>query len=246
MRTISIDSVMREFLKTNSVSDQKKYQIISLGAGFDTRLFRFMEEFGNELEGLKYFEIDFDQVMGDKRRIVEMNPSLKDLSRAWRPISLDLNDGISKEIFGDDFDSSIPTLVIAECCLMYLTAEAGDELISWCGNTFNSSITFCSFDPKLSDDLKSDPFAKVMLENFEKRGLDTRSLLQYPSRQSTIDRFMKHFDAVDSFTMLQLETTESLVSKQHRRDVLIKAALDEYEEWNLLADHYILILAKNQ
>jgi len=236
---------VREFIKTNSVSDQK-YQIISLGSGFDTRLFRFMEEFGNKLEGLKYFEIDFDQVMREKGRIVEMKPILKELSAAWRPISFDLNEGINNEIFGDDFDSSVPTLIISECCLMYLTAEAGDKIISWCGETFKSTVTFCSFDPILADDLKSDPFAKVMLDNFEKRGLDTRSLLQYTSRQSTIDRFMKHFAFVDSFTMLQLETAESLVSKQQRREILIKAALDEYEEWNLLSDHYILILAKKQ
>lgn len=243
LRTVSIDSITRDFLKLHSVSDQK-YQIISLGAGFDTRLFRFVNEFENKLEGLTYFEIDFDQVIREKRRLVEMKPILKELSSAWRPISFDLNEGISEEIFGNDFDPSFPTLIIAECCFMYLTAEAGDKIISWCGNTFKSSVTLCSFDPILADDIKADPFAKVMLDNFDKRGLDTRALLEYPSRQSTIDRFKKHFPVVNSFTMLQLETTESLVSKQQRREVLIKAALDEYEEWNLLADHYLLIIAQ--
>lgn len=245
LRTVSIDSIVREFIKTNVELD-KKYQIISLGAGFDTRLFRFMDEFGNKLDGLKYFEIDFDQVIREKKRIVEKKPILKELSASWRPISFDLNAGISDEIFGKDLDPSVPALIIAECCLMYLTADAGDKIISWSGNTFKSTLTFCSFDPILSDDVKSDPFSKVMLENFEKRGLDTRSLLEYPSRNSAIDRFKKRFSHVDSFTMFQLETTESLVSKQQRRDVLIKAALDEYEEWNLLAEHYLLILARNQ
>lgn len=244
MRTVSIDSIVREFIKTNAVSDQK-YQIISLGAGFDTRLFRFTDEFENKLEGLKYFEIDFNQVIREKKRVVDMKPVLKELSASWRPISFDLNEGINNEIFGNDLDSSLPTLIISECCLMYLTADSGDKILSWCGNAFKSSLTFCSFDPILSDDLKSDPFSKVMLENFEKRGLDTRSLLEYPSRNSTIDRFRKHFSTVEFFTMLQLETTESLVSKQQRREFMIKAALDEYEEWNLLANHYLLILAKN-
>lgn len=233
---------MREFIKTNAVSGQK-YQIISLGAGFDTRLFRFMDEFENKLDGLKYFEIDFDQVIREKKRIVETKPVLKELSAAWRPVSFDLNEEINIEIFGNDLDSSLPTLIISECCLMYLTADSGDKIIAWCGNTFKSTVTFCSFDPILSDDLESDPFSKVMLENFETRGLDTRSLLDYPSRNSAVDRFKKHFSVVDSFTMLQLETTESLVSKQQRREVMIKAALDEYEEWNLLAGHYLLILA---
>ena len=236
---------MREFIKIHSASHEN-YQIISLGAGFDTRLFRFMDEFGNKLEGLKYFEIDFDQIIREKIRIVEIKPILKERSSSWRPISFDLNGGINEEIFGNDFDASVPALIIAECCLMYLTAESGDKIISWCGNTFKSSVTFCSFDPILANDLKSDPFAKVMLENFDKRGLDTRALLEYPSKQSTINRFMKHFPLVDSFTMLQLETTESLVSKQERREVLIKSALDEYEDWTLLASHSLLIVARKK
>lgn len=241
MRTVSIDSITREFIKANLESGTS-YQIISLGAGFDTRLFRFMDEFNKNIGDLKYFELDFTQVVEEKRRIIDKTTCLKELSHPLRLISCNLNEKLTM----CDIDPQAPTLIIAECCLMYLTAESGDNLISWAGNNLKS-VTFCSFDPILSEDLNSDRFAKTMLENFEKRGLDTKALLEYPSKQSTLNRFSKHFPSVEGFTMLQLErdaSTEFLVSKQQRREVAMKTALDEYEEWNLLADHYLLIIAK--
>lgn len=245
MRTVSIDSITREFIKTNLESG-KDYQIISFGSGFDTRLFRFMDEFNKNIGNLTYFELDFNQIIEEKRRIIENTVVLKELSDPLRLISFNLNEKFDTEILGNDFDPQAPTLIIAECCLMYLTADSGDNLISWTGNSLNS-VTFCSFDPFLSDDLNSDRFAKTMLDNFEKRGLDTKALLEYPSKQSALNRFLNYFPVVDAFTMLQLErdaSAEFLVSKQQRREVSIKTALDEYEEWNMLADHYLLVIAK--
>lgn len=255
LRTISIDSLTREFIKLNSTTSGKSYQIISFGSGFDTRLFRFVEEFNKELGNLKYFEIDFDFVIEEKKRIIENTPELieLELDGHWCPIKFDLNikseDEISNLFKGFDFDVESPTLILAECCLMYLTPLSGDHLISWAAKTLKY-VTFCSFDPVLSDDLESDRFAKTMLDNFQQRGLSIDALLAYPSKQSTLGRFSFSNNLnVKAFTMLQLEQdpeTEFLVSKQQRREMAFKTALDEYEEWNLLAQHYLLVIAKSE
>lgn len=245
MRTVSIDSLARRFI-TSCLNNS--CQIISLGAGFDTRLFRLLDEFDHKLAELTYFEIDFEQVIREKQRIVENSPKLSGISANWRPVSLDLNSpqlNLSTAL-GTDFNPEKPTLIIAECCLMYLTSVSGDNLISWAASTCKS-VYFCSFDPILAENLKLDPFARTMLDNFEDRGLDTASLLKYPTRESVKNRFSSLFSSVESFTMLQLEQDESaadLVSKEERRKLAIMAALDEYEEWNLLANHYLLVIAK--
>lgn len=257
LRTISIDSVTREFIKIGLKSG-KSYQIISLGSGFDTRLFRFVEEFDKKLGHLKYFEIDFDFVIKEKQRIIESTPELVELELGvhWCPIKLDLNcikneDDISILLKEFDFEVEAPTLIFAECCLMYLTASSGNLLISWATKTLKS-FTFCSFDPVLSDDLESDRFAKTMLHNLQQRGLNIDALLAYPSKQTTLNRFLNHNISsinVDAFTMLQLEhdpETEFLISKSQRREMAFKAALDEYEEWNLLAQHYLLVILKSK
>lgn len=224
----------------------RPYQIVSLGAGFDTRLFRFADSIPHGLGQLKYLEIDYSQVMEEKQRIIETTPELKELSANWHPISFDLNGNISdfSTTLQPHFHPALPTLIIAECCLMYLTAEAGDALINWFAA--EPAVTFCSFDPVLADDLDSDRFARVMLDNFEQRGLDTRALLKYPSPSSTRSRFAAHLPSIQQFTMLQLErdpAAEFLVNSQERQHLSVKAALDEYEEWNLLASHYLLTIA---
>lgn len=200
---------------------------------------------------LKYFEIDFEEVIEEKKRIVEAKSILKEFSAPWRPIPFDLNnfDTVNfdfTQVLGEDFDPSAPTLIIAECCFMYLTAQATDNFLTWATETLKS-VTLCSFDPILAEDLDADRFARTMLDNFESRGLDTRGLLAYPSTPSIISRFSRHFPAVQTFSMLQLERdseAEFLVSGQERRVMAMKTALDEYEEWALLASHYLLIIAK--
>lgn len=251
LRTTSIDSVVREFIGMGLASG-KNYQIISFGSGFDTRLFRFIDEFDNKLGNLKYFEIDLDFVIEEKQRIIENSLELIEFKTHWHSIKFDLNikneDEISTILKNFSFDSEAPTLVIAECCLMYLAASSGDLLISWAAKTLRT-VTFCSFDPVLADNFITDRFAKTMLDNLQERGLNIAALLAYPSLQSTLDRFTKKFPIVNVFTMLQLEQdskTEFLVSKQERREMAFKAALDEYEEWNLLAKHYLLIIAKSE
>lgn len=250
MRTIAIDSVVRDFL-SRTIKCNQAAQIISLGAGFDTRFLRFAEELHGDsinCNNLKYYELDYAQVMEEKRRIIDSKPRLSALSAVWIPISCDLNESTNlSSLLGDrKFNPDNPTLMIAECCLMYLTAGSGDSILSWAADNLKS-VEFCSFDPVLSDNLNTDRFARTMLQNFEARGLDTQSLLQYPSKSSISARFSKYFSQVQVFTMLELEegaSTEHLVSSSLRNELMMKAALDEYEEWHLLAEHYALVLAK--
>lgn len=260
MRTTSIDSIVRDFIVTRTTKELTsghQLQVLSLGAGFDTRFFRLtdqVEEFQFPSRfSLKYFEIDFESVIDTKRSIISKNEILQTKSSyGLNLIPFDLNtvsDNI--EVFNAvlieaGFDFSCPTLVVSECCFMYLTAEAGNSLISWAASLKTSII--CSFDPILSDNLEKDHFAQVMLDNFEDRGLDTRTLLAYPSINAVSCRFQTHFTSINAFTMLELEQsiqTRSLVSDEQRRILNIKAALDEYEEWHLLASHYLLVISSN-
>ena len=119
---------------------------MSLGAGFDTRLFRFMDEFDKDLGELKYIDLDLGHVIEEKHRIIENSEVLKEFAGPLRLISCNLNEKFDPVVLGHDFDPQAPTLIIAECCLMYLTAESGDNLISWAGNALKS-VTFTSFDP---------------------------------------------------------------------------------------------------
>lgn len=87
VRTWSIDTLVREFLDGGGGKGKGKgKQIVSLGAGTDTRFFRLAkesEEKGGRGELEKYVEIDFAEATSKKCRIVrqkgDLNKYLGDL-----------------------------------------------------------------------------------------------------------------------------------------------------------------------
>ena len=66
-RTTALDNLIDSFLQSTPPTQRK--QIISLGAGTDTRYFRLRTEYKN----LLYHEFDFPEVCATKRRIIEQN-----------------------------------------------------------------------------------------------------------------------------------------------------------------------------
>ena len=235
IRTIAIDSYLRRFLVDAGGS---KCQVVSLGAGFDTRYFRLVSERGN----CQYFEIDFDSVIASKEAVIKADSELSNLNSNLHLIACDLNElGTLETILHNhpQFDASLQTLFIAECLFMYLRAEAVDALLQFASRISNSKLI--AFDPVISD----DSFSRVMQDNLQDRGVEPGNLLSLPQIKS---RFSAHFGKVEVFSMAQLEADDEtlcFVSLEDRKTLRIKAALDEYEEWFLLAGHYYLVTAEH-
>jgi [phosphatase 2A protein]-leucine-carboxy methyltransferase len=134
------------------------------------------------------------------------------------------------------YPSRLPTLFLSECCLMYLKSEIGDEIVNFISTL--KDCWFCLFDPILLD----DKFGQIMFENFISRNFNVNSLLNYSSIHSIKKRFEK-FKDIQFWKMIDLEDS-SLLSDEDKKILKFKLFLDEYEEWNLLASHYLLILAR--
>lgn len=257
LRTVAIDAVCHDFLRQHAASE-RPVQIVSLGAGYDTRYFRLVDELPPSFNNWRYFECDFESVITVKQAIIQEHACLATRTDSLRLIPIDLNamamamdsadnagNGLSAHLTAD-FDPSGNTLIIAECCLMYLSARAGDALLDWASQLTAPSVSVCSFDPVLAACLQTDRFAQRMLDNLQDRGLDPQSLSQYPSRESIVARFQMRFSHVTTHTMLDLERSEETVgwvNLEQRQQLNRHAALDEYEEWTLMAEHYLFLLA---
>lgn len=214
-----------------------------------------------EFKGKKYFEVDFTDVMANKAKIIKDN-QLDD--KCLVLIGCDLNEACKFDDKGEflfesllrshGFNTELPTLILAECCLMYLTVAAGDALIRW-SNSIRAN--FCAFDPIVSvprspsssmASLNGDSFGEVMMENFMMRGFDPVALRAYPSRDDVTKRFSRYGNpAIRAYSMFELETkpeTTDLFCQADRRTLRMKAQLDEYEEWTLMAEHYLFIFCQ--
>jgi O-methyltransferase involved in polyketide biosynthesis len=79
-------------------------------------------------------------------------------------IALDLRDteAMSEKLKHLEIDFTVPTLVFAECVLIYLPSKKSDEIIKYFATAFEN-IYFMNWEMmKLNDQ-----FGKVMIKNFE-------------------------------------------------------------------------------
>jgi hypothetical protein len=132
----------------------------------------------------------------------------------------------------------VPTLLISECCLCYLSVFDADRVIG----LFSSFIPKCGivlYEPTLPE----TDFGKVMTQNLAMRGLSMPTVHSYPAFQSQMKRLkilgMSTIQGAADMDFIW----ENWVSAEEKERVNALEGLDEMEEWQLLARHYSVVWA---
>lgn len=203
VRTTALDRLIDLFLSTPDVKGRRK-QIISLGAGSDTRFFRIAARYGGDVV---YHEIDFAinaaakvaKILGTsnlKAAVQVANPKAADVeiaegqqalySASLNVHPLDLRDLVSPAAPPAplrNLDPSLPTLILSECCLTYLPVSAANSVLSH----FLSSVLHDStpaaalfYEPILP----RDAFGQTMVSNLSSRAIIMPSLHALPTLES--------------------------------------------------------------
>lgn len=253
VRTRALDMMVAAFLsETHEPQAAGPKQIISLGAGTDTRPFRLLAS--PQPEGLVYHEIDFEPTCRQKYQMVRSMPalagSLQDVevaeggswSARWRGgggeyhcHATDLRDIDS---FASAMSAAVrtgaPTLVLSECCLCYLGRDNSERLLHFLGSTI-ARLAVVIYEPMPLD----DTFGQVMVSNLKARGVYMPSLESYRDHTGQEARLRQAgFDAVGHVTVK--EAWERWVDGQEKERLDALEGLDEVEEWHLLAAHYVV------
>ncbi|KAF9881877.1 leucine carboxyl methyltransferase superfamily [Colletotrichum karsti] len=249
-RTVALDSLVDSFL--SDVSDgTKQKQIISLGAGTDTRPFRLFSR--TNRPGLVYHELDFPVTVQKKARIVQGVPPLRQIlgvpsteeNGSWscQPSPSDsyychardlreLVQGNASNLNGLRTDT--PTLIISECCLCYLETATTKDLVAWFVQKI-PNIAIIIYEPIRPD----DPFGKMMTSNLAARRIRMPTLESYKLPQDQEQRLREAgLEHVNALTVERI--WERWVSSEEKERVDHLEGLDEVEEWKLLADHYVV------
>lgn len=264
-RTAAIDRLIDLFLDPgpDESAPPQTRQIISLGAGTDTRCFRLFSPH-NRRRGLLYHEIDFAPSSSRKRMIVQSTPRLRqilpdpvpvtdgDASASWRSNpegegnqywchGLDLRDltkdhwqseGSSSRLGG--FRTDVPTLLVSECCLCYLeTSEAKDVVKYFTDRTLDLGLVL--YEPVKPD----DAFGRQMVSNLAARSIHMPTLNEYKTPKDQEERLRQA-----GFQVARQKTVDDIweqwVAEGEKERVDSLEGLDEVEEWQLLAGHYIV------
>ncbi|TDZ47723.1 Leucine carboxyl methyltransferase 1 [Colletotrichum trifolii] len=258
-RTVALDNLMESFLASDSDEASSsprvgQMQIISLGAGTDTRPFRLFTK--QNRPSLVYHELDFAITVRKKARIVQAAPPLRkilgdptveeDGSWSCQPSesdsyfchSRDLRDlvrGDASMLKGLRTDT--PTLLISECCLCYLETSTTQDLLAWFEQKI-ADLAIVVYEPIRPD----DPFGKMMTSNLAARRIRMPTLESYKVPQDHEQRLRNAgFEHANALTVEHI--WERWVSADEKERVDRLEGLDEVEEWKLLADHYVVAWA---
>ncbi|KAL7276544.1 carboxy methyl transferase for protein phosphatase 2A [Rhizina undulata] len=247
VRTTAIDMLVNRFIS----STPSKKQIISLGAGSDTRYFRLLDDPATA-NSIIYHEFDFAAVTSQKIASIIKSPAITSLvsdpalridqeagtlySPRYSIHPFDLRSLQPGCKVPEGIDPSLPTLFISECCLIYLSPEEADNILKWITRDFSGAAGIILYEPIGGD----DAFGKVMVQNLAARGIVLKTLKRYSSlgRQKERLRVLGFSGGQEAADVDYIH--DYWVSAEERERIAGLEMLDEVEEWQLLARHYCI------
>ena len=254
-RTVGIDRLVHGFLSGNQ---NVQRQIISLGAGSDTRFFRLASS--GDLMDCVYHELDFADNSRKKVGIVQRSHKLKALlggdtdtqftedeihSPRYHLHAIDLrcldpnHVDYSKRSILTSIRPDVPTLILSECCLTYLKPETADSVIYHFMTSVLQDATprgLLIYEPINP----FDSFGKVMVSNLAARGIVLQTLHKYSSLEAQRAR-LRTYGFEQGQRAVDVSFLHSFwISETERERISKVEMLDEVEELNLLMQHYCI------
>lgn len=210
LRTKFFDQILRKFANEN-------VQIVILGAGFDTRPLR--------LPVGRYFEIDLPKVVKRKRLAYTRHDIMPSALVAG---DLEDFDSIVEQLEVSNFDRKKETIVMAECCLMYLSVEGVKNILNWFRGQCHNVI-FSAFDAFMGN----DQFGRNMRLNVGVR-------MPFFEWIKSVEQYR---DLLSEWNILEIGTLGDLDLQTDSNSLF---PLDEIEEWRLICEHYVYFIVDNK
>ncbi|KAF8320326.1 leucine carboxyl methyltransferase [Clavulina sp. PMI_390] len=247
VRATAIDTLVHQWIDINPES-----QIVSLGAGSDTRFWRLSAQ--SRISRVRhYVEVDFPENTARKTAIIRKTPSLSQYllgvvrteqgGMALRatnytliPADLRLPPAatLGPLLTGDTLSPNIPTLFISECVFAYMPKASSDALINWFSENFE--ITAGALYEMFG---LNDPFGKIMRQNLMSRNVSLPGVDAYPALDSQRERYLNaSFSHANALSLKRVRWSHIPPAEASRIAAL--EMLDEVEELDLVLEHYVV------
>lgn len=250
VRHFAMSELVQLFLDSHS-----SCQIVSLGAGSDTRAFDIINKYNRKgTKKVVYHELDFEASTMKKVAIIRDSALISAIIFGDNPRSAPEEE--KAEIHTEDYhlhacdlrtlyktspllpglDMELPTLVISECCLCYLQPDESDQVFSYLTHNFTSGLGMILYEPMSG----GDSFGEVMIENLATRGISLPTLKEFSTLKSQVDRLTERGMAENGLALASdmWFIYEKWISEEERGHIAKLEFLDEIEELSLLLKHY--------
>ncbi|KAK7036429.1 carboxy methyl transferase for protein phosphatase 2A [Paramarasmius palmivorus] len=253
VRTVAIDDLVQQWLDIG-----KKCQIVSLGAGSDTRFWRLATGPYKDILAA-YIELDFAEntmkkamairkskelgaILGNDVKLAQGGTALH--SPVYHLIPADLRDPPSTSLkpLGEPTDNgkplldpSLPTLLLFECVLCYMSPEASNTLLRWFSDYTSAALGAIVYEMFGLE----DSFGKVMVSNLKARNVTLPGAGPYKTLANLPNRFLSlGYTKAQALTLKDIRKQYIDLSELERISRL--EFLDEVEELDLVLDHYAI------
>ncbi|KAI0250921.1 leucine carboxyl methyltransferase [Lactifluus subvellereus] len=259
LRARGIDDLLENWFR---LAGEHRVQIVSLGAGSDTRFWRLANgPYAGQLQ--RYIEIDFAENTSRKAMSIRKSRVLSATlgspdavsvggggttlrAPVYNLLPVDLRTPPATALTsllgsGDEplLSPTLPTLLLFECVLAYMTPVASNALIQWFVDYFAApgggllgGVVYEMF--KLND-----AFGRVMLNNLKSRNVSLPGAESYPDLASLSRRFLNRgFTTAQALTLREIR--RRYIEPQELQRLSRLELLDEVEELELVLDHYAI------
>ncbi|RCN33209.1 leucine carboxyl methyltransferase [Ancylostoma caninum] len=249
-RVSAVNLLVERFIERT----QGQCQIISIGCGFDTLFWR-LKSSGKSVK--KFVDVDFSSVTAKKIRQIR-KPGTPDLVSLFseppkETQHTDLHCGDYNLVGADlrqwaefksklesvGIDSTLPTLFLAECVLVYMSVDQSAELLKHISEFFDT-VVFVNYEQVRI----KDAFGSVMQKNLEQRGIYLPGLPACSDIETQKERFTH--SGWSNVTVVDMNTVyKKLLPQQEVSRIEKIEHLDEMELLRQLLDHYCIGYALN-
>ncbi|XP_047389845.1 leucine carboxyl methyltransferase 1 isoform X1 [Sciurus carolinensis] len=212
--------------------------------------------FDEDLLPSKYFEVDFPMIVTRKLHNIKNKPLLskpiielhsEDMlqmdghtldSKRYAIIGADLRDlsELEEKLKKCNMNTQLPTLLITECVLVYMTPEQSTSLLKWAANTFETAMLI-NYEQVNMD----DRFGQIMIENLRRRQCDLAGVETCKSLESQKERLLASgWETASAVDMMELY---SRLPRAEVSRIESLEFLDEMELLEQLMQHYCLCWA---
>lgn len=257
LRASEVDAHVQHFIETGACghpyTPAPRVQIVSLGAGSDTRFWRL-----RHARLARYVELDFPSTTSQKAAAIHAHPTLRHALEDARVTA----DGLVSSpyvLLGIDIrtlphgtwqrvatylDPALPTLLLCECVLAYMDIEVANAALRACLATLPCA-SILSYDMCISSDTPHAAptrFGQVMLQNLAARQLTLPGARGCTSTAAYVERFQHLAGSASHLECHAYTLRESWhqLESEERRRVSMLERLDEVEELEMLLSHYCI------
>lgn len=165
-RVYAIRQVILRFMTLN----KSKVNVVLLGAGYDSTYFWLRQQLGVETttsKQLDWIEVDFQDVVSKKTKIIRKQPKLSELidgfnessehevvTQGYKLCACDVREGdiLKKKFVEAGVDSNLPTMIITECLMIYMSNQDSTAVYRWLREFFRADLVSLNFEMVNPDD----------------------------------------------------------------------------------------------